>query len=412
MLVITANWGFSDGTLAAVPPRAAAAGFRREVRRATVRAGFRRDGRYEPVDGVDVVLAGDTCDWLVSREWTGAERPWHTGPRARAAFARVVAGSLRRAARLAAVLARWSRLGIDVPEADRRGRPVVERGRRVPVRVTLLEGDRDHGLAALAGAGAAALRGRAVAVGTCWSNDLATVRHGAELDPLAAADAGGPTLAASLAVDLVARFGAELAGVTAVRSVAAGLVGGLARCRAVDAPEAIARWLAADGRAAALPPRAGEVVRDAWNRSVAEWHRTARRSGRRGGRGCDLAAALAAWLTLDEHRVERIAAGDAAEPPAILVAADRGLPTPDASLVVLGHPAPGVAGGAAWRGRVVCLGPASAAAVVSAGAAGTEVEWLPSGVRGPTMDGGRVGPVASAVWRSDAGGRSRVLDAA
>ena len=62
MLVVTANWGFTDGTLAAVPPRAAAAEFRREVRRATVRAGFRRDGRYEPVDGVDVVLAGDTCD--------------------------------------------------------------------------------------------------------------------------------------------------------------------------------------------------------------------------------------------------------------------------------------------------------------------------------------------------------------
>jgi hypothetical protein len=46
----------------------------------------------------------------------------------------------------------------------------------------------------------------------------------------------------------------------------------------------------------------------------------------------------------------------------------------------------------------------------AAGAA--DVEWLPTDASWPTMDCDRIGPVASAVWRSDAAARPRVLDAA
>ncbi|NCY03689.1 MAG: hypothetical protein EBX36_12480, partial [Planctomycetia bacterium] len=74
MLLVTANWGLSDGTLASVPASRLVSRLRTEVRRAVLRSGFGQDGRYRPVDAVDLVFAGDTFDWLVSRSWTGAVR--------------------------------------------------------------------------------------------------------------------------------------------------------------------------------------------------------------------------------------------------------------------------------------------------------------------------------------------------
>ena len=63
MLVVTANWAFSDGTLVAVKRRARAArAWLRTVRRGVVCGSFGRDGAYRPPRAVDVVLAGDTFD--------------------------------------------------------------------------------------------------------------------------------------------------------------------------------------------------------------------------------------------------------------------------------------------------------------------------------------------------------------
>ena len=81
MLVVTSNWCVSDGTLSAGPPRRLIDRFRAEVRKASLRGGFRCDGSNRPVDAIDVVLAGDTFDWLISREWTGDVRPWDVGRR-------------------------------------------------------------------------------------------------------------------------------------------------------------------------------------------------------------------------------------------------------------------------------------------------------------------------------------------
>ena len=54
MLVVTSNWCVSDGTLSAGPPRGCLERFRAEVRRASLRCGFRRDGSYRPLDAIDV----------------------------------------------------------------------------------------------------------------------------------------------------------------------------------------------------------------------------------------------------------------------------------------------------------------------------------------------------------------------
>ena len=65
MLGITANWGLSDGSLGGNPP-AVAERWLDGLRLATIRAGFRRDGRYRPVEHVTLVFAGDTLDLLLT----------------------------------------------------------------------------------------------------------------------------------------------------------------------------------------------------------------------------------------------------------------------------------------------------------------------------------------------------------
>ena len=71
MLVIAANWSISDGTLVGANGHRPWQTLVAEVRRIALRSGFRRDGAYRPVEQVDIVLAGDTFDWLLSREWLG-----------------------------------------------------------------------------------------------------------------------------------------------------------------------------------------------------------------------------------------------------------------------------------------------------------------------------------------------------
>ena len=256
MLVVTSNWCVSDGTLSAGPPRGCVERFRAEVRRASLRCGFRRDGSYRPVDAIDVVLAGDTFDWLISREWTGDLRPWNDGRRAAAARERVVSGAARRSHRLQATLAAWMQRGIEVPMADRRGRPMPTASRPVPVRVAVLCGERDRWLEQAAGDWQ--LSARAPMVGRCWSDGDVTVRHGDDMDPLHATCGGEPTLGESLAVDLIARFGVALDDVADVRPLAASLVRRLACGAVLDAPTRLVGWLAArDGGATLTAARGG-----------------------------------------------------------------------------------------------------------------------------------------------------------
>jgi len=256
MLVVTSNWCVSDGTLATGPARGLIDRFRDEVRRSSLRLGFRRDGIYRPVEGVDVVLAGDTFDWLVSREWIGETRPWETGSRAAAALERVAAGSRRRSGRLLATLTAWTRRGIEIPLADRRGRPTPGVCRRVPVRVAVLCGGRDRWLDRVVNEAVPP----GLVVGRCWSDGDVTVWHGTEFDPLWAADGGEPTLGESLAVDLSSRFGGGLNAVTVLRPLAGGLMRRLAAGRILDAPLQLAAWLAAIDRSDKLSPAARQSL--------------------------------------------------------------------------------------------------------------------------------------------------------
>jgi hypothetical protein len=275
MLVVTANWLFGDGTLAPAASAPRVAAWLQAVHRAATRGGFRRDGSYRPVEALQIVLAGDTFDCLTSSEWTAALRPWHAGRAAESARRRVLLHSARRGRRMLAALSRWAREGLDVPAADQRGRPVLGKKAHVAVRVALLTGDRDSWLHE---GGDEATR-HSLSLGHVWSDDTATVSHGAECDPCAdAAESrwfGGcgwqPTLAESVAVDLVARFGAA---VIAAGPVAAGrgLVARLAAHGPLEIVTVLCRWLDSVATAAE-----GDALRDSvlahWQRSVAAWHR-------------------------------------------------------------------------------------------------------------------------------------------
>lgn len=379
MLVATANWALADGTIVS-PPRRRQAEWLAAVHRAAIRAGFREDGRYRPIERIDVVLAGDTFDWLTSTAWTAAVRPWHGGARVRAARERVMRAAARGGFLLLSGLKRWARGGLAVPSADRRGRPVLAAEVRIPVAVTLLAGDRDRWLAA-----AAEAAGRSgFAVGETWSAGAVSVRHGAESDPLCvtgtfvagevAARDRQPTLGESLAVDLVARFGAALPRDPHAPRARQSLVAALAACRPLDAPHVLGRWLASARSGMPVAADEAEMVVGLWRRAVAAWWREARRTAPSCGVEFDPLDALAAWLDRaatdgrwpplsgrDRELVERLADGPVAcgEPWA-----EEGIDD-QTRLDILGHPsAPAAA--AACR-RIVCLGcpPAADVAVRS-----------------------------------------------
>ena len=421
MLVVTSNWCVPDGTLSAGPPRGYLDRFRAEVRKACLRGGFRRDGSYRPVDAIDVVLAGDTFDWLVSREWTDDVRPWDGGRRAAAARDRVVLGAIGRGHRLLATLAAWLRRGIEVPMADRRGRPMPMASRPVRVRVAMLSGDRDRCLEQVVSG--STLSTSDLSVGTCWSDGDVVVRHGEEMDPLHSACGREPTLGESLAVDLIARFGAAIDDFVELRPVAAGLVRRLAGGRIIDAPLRLVGWLSAHEGGGTLPTTARQELLDAWHRSVDLWHRAARRLPSGGDAGVDLVERIAEWLACEVGADDGRSTRWFDPPPA------PGAPRigEAATTVVLGHPAADPRASAAWRRQVVCLGPgalhtsdplgddlhAPAAVSVRPGSEGPQIEWLSphNGAATPGwQDGDR--PVRGVWLSAPPRGETGIVDAA
>jgi hypothetical protein len=419
MLVVTTNWCLSDGSLAAAASLRAVGAFRHEVRRAALRHGFRRDGVYAPVAGIDVVFAGDTFDWLTSRVWAGDQRPWHIGPRADAMRRRVAVASARRGGRLLATLATWSRRGMEVPNADRHGRPTLATTARVPVRVALLRGDRDRWLEHVPGDGTQ--QEASIALGTCWSDGRATVLHGDGLDPLCATADSEPTLGESLAVDLVVRFVTALETLPAMRRVAPAIAARVARGRSVDAAGRLAAWLESAERRSLIGGDTRRAVVDLWKRSVGAWHRAARRLALGGHTAVDPAATVAAWLEIGGFSAK----SPTFEPPKWSFDATTPPLVEPASLVVLGHEVPGAQRTA--EGRSVCLGDRPlqsrsevgddrewpATAVLATEGPERRIDWLLAGDGERGQRGGPDDEPGGVVWVSSPAGAGGIfVDAA
>ena len=348
MLVVTANWAIPDGSVAAQPRISRLAYLLDEIRLAAVRAGVRHDGRYRPIERVVVVLAGDTIDGLVSGRWTDGARPWQRSRASALRHEAVMQAAVRHARRPLAMLSCLARRGIAVPPADGRGRPMVRARVVVPVHVVVLAGDRDAMLERVGGQAWSARRG--IGLGTVWNGGGVGVAHGQACDPLTAGD-DRPTLRESLAVDLLARFGAAIAERPAAVAAGRTIVRVLSDGEPLDMAwhlNGMVRALARDGRDGLDPAWIIAV----WRRSVDEWVRQARRAGCTDEHG--EVAAIAAWM----HAI-----GDEAAAGATVreVVATLAAPLPATAsracgdrLTVLGHPTHG----AVIQGPdVVCLGP-------------------------------------------------------
>jgi hypothetical protein len=386
MLVVTANWSWTDGSLAPAPP-GRGSGWLQHVHRGVLRACCGRDGRYRPAETVDIVFAGDTFDCLVSRGWTAGVRPWHGGPQVAAVKARVLAEAARRGRRLLAGLARWARGGMSLPAADRRGRPAARGTTRATVRVTLLAGDRDPWLEQAAGIAAR----HHCQVGRIWADDESVVRHGAEFDPcwsggeLPLTDGAErpPFLGESVLVDLVARFASAILGDGQPVRPLRRLVGRLTAATPLDMPAQVAAWLATGHEGAELPTSRRLRIETEWRAAVGAWHRAASREPP----VCGIEACpidwLAGWL---EHPRATLPPADVW--PRFVARPPRG---PGASGLVLGHvggddPA-GAADGVPGQGPM-CLGTRTAVACDPPTAVRTSRGWAwlaaaspPAGIR-------------------------------
>lgn len=352
MLVVTANWSISDGTLAAGPTLAQTTDLVAFVRRSAIRAGLRRDGRYRPIDRVELVFAGDTFDWLLTAAWLGRERPWRRRARCEALAEHVVQAAARQAAPLLRRLARLARRGLEVAAADGFGRPVFSTQTSVPVRVVLLAGDRDPWIDEPR---PARMAGRfAVAVGRVWAAGAVTAMHGHTLDPLCGpADVAGerpPTLQESLVVDLIVPFLAALHD-DGMAGIARRRLRSLPSAAPLDMAghlhESLERAVATDAMTQSQRGR----IEAAWARAVDAWWQRARRDVPVSEVHFDAVDAIAARL-----RLEAVAGEPEATAVHPLEAAGRRL-ADGHGIMVYGHLP---AGAGVWRPpaeRMICLGP-------------------------------------------------------
>jgi UDP-2,3-diacylglucosamine pyrophosphatase LpxH len=79
MLVIISDLHLTDGTSGETIRPGAFRSFRESLRELAFDASWRSDKRYVPIDGIDLVLLGDTLDVIRSTRWCGAPaqvRPW------------------------------------------------------------------------------------------------------------------------------------------------------------------------------------------------------------------------------------------------------------------------------------------------------------------------------------------------
>jgi hypothetical protein len=127
MLVIISDLHLTDGTSGATISPAAFEIFVQELRDAAISASWRTDGKYRPVDRVDLVLLGDCLDVIRSARWLDASvRPWDSTDRPEMVelVTKITSDILVRNESSLNLLRNLATPGqFTIPAADRRGRP-------------------------------------------------------------------------------------------------------------------------------------------------------------------------------------------------------------------------------------------------------------------------------------------------
>ncbi len=127
MLVIISDLHLADGTSGSTISPWAFEIFVQELRDAAISASWRADGKYRPVDRIDLILLGDTLDVIRSARWLDASvRPWDSTDRPEMVelVSKITSDILAHNAPSLGLLRNLATPGqFMIPGADRQGRP-------------------------------------------------------------------------------------------------------------------------------------------------------------------------------------------------------------------------------------------------------------------------------------------------
>jgi len=155
VLVFISDLHFKDGTTGASISADAFNLFLKRLEDMAYRASWRADGRYEPLDGIDLVLLGDILDPLRSVRWQDTKRgnidylrPWHDSSRKdyRDKIAEITEAIIEHNAEAFDVLRELGNgNGVHLPPATHHGQPDLDSSEQiaVPVRITYMVGNHD-----------------------------------------------------------------------------------------------------------------------------------------------------------------------------------------------------------------------------------------------------------------------------
>jgi UDP-2,3-diacylglucosamine pyrophosphatase LpxH len=146
MLVIISDLHLTDGTSGSTISPGAFRLLGERITDLTQSASWRRDGGYQPVEAVDLVLLGDVLDVIRSTQWLeGVCRPWSEAksPEHYDKVAAITTEILRKNETSLGEFRRLAQQGVSVPSATRVGRPDHDSLHSVPVRIHYMVGNHD-----------------------------------------------------------------------------------------------------------------------------------------------------------------------------------------------------------------------------------------------------------------------------
>ena len=149
MLVILSDLHLTDGSSSRTLSPGAFEIFAERIREIAVAASWRADGRYCPIERIDLVLLGDILDPIRSAQWAllPGVRPWGKpySPELVEQLSRITDGILNQNEPALAVLRRLATEGgVVVPPATQAGRPDPDAdGQPVAVRIRYMVGNHD-----------------------------------------------------------------------------------------------------------------------------------------------------------------------------------------------------------------------------------------------------------------------------
>lgn len=146
MLVIISDLHLTDGTSGTTISPGAFRLLSERLNDLALSASFRRDGSYQPVERIDLVLLGDVLDVIRSTQWLGTQaRPWddNKSPGLFDMVAKITGDILRNNEAAFAEFRQLATHGITVPPALLNGRPAAGEMKPVPVRIHYMVGNHD-----------------------------------------------------------------------------------------------------------------------------------------------------------------------------------------------------------------------------------------------------------------------------